>query len=184
MLWFCEFFALYALLFSVTMQELESTPVRPQMTPRPGQGKTTQTDVKRSPLCKWDVSWCTCPRRDPPERRRSKARADGNPDRDANDSWGCKNSRGRASRWGGIQAQFVPPVTLREVLADVCVCLFLQNVSLSQLQEDRQRDRRCLPLSSRGQDPGLHALLYLVLVRVSSYKLICFRCIQYVIIRS
>lgn len=48
------------------------------------------------------------------------------------------------------------------------VCLFLQNVFLSQLQEDHQRDWRFLPLSSRGQYSGLHAPLYQA--SVSVYK--------------
>lgn len=64
-----------------------------------------------------------------------------------------------------MQAEFAPPVTLPEVLADACLYLYpvslsLQNVSLFQLQEDRQRDRLCLPLSSRGQYLGLPAPLY------------------------
>lgn len=42
--------------------------------------------------------------------------------------------------------------------------LFQQNLFLSQLQEDRQRDLLYLDLSSMGQYPGPHALLYQVLV--------------------
>ena len=59
------------------------------------------------------------------------------------------------------------PVAFDWVLLDICVCLFamllsLQNLSLSQLQEDHRRDLLCLPLSSTGQYPGPPAPPYQV----------------------
>lgn len=56
---------------------------------------------------------------------------------------------------------------LTEFFLDICVCLFamllsLQNLSLSQLQEDHRRDLLCLPLSSTGRYPGPPAPPYQV----------------------